>query len=79
MDYNSKNNKHLGDIYLYNEIFERIKPKLYLTGHIHDGFGYVRYDNILFVNASSLDEKYKNIRKPFLIEISNDFYDIIQF
>ncbi len=51
------------------EEFNRIKPKIHAFGHIHEDYGIVTKDEITFVNASILDEKYENKNNPIVIEL----------
>lgn len=37
----------------------RIKPKIHLFGHIHEGRGQLREDDILFANVTVLNENYR--------------------
>lgn len=51
---------------------ERIKPKLHVFGHIHEGYGIYKSDNekyepTIFVNASIMNERYKPVNKPIRI------------
>jgi len=46
-----------------------IKPKIHVFGHIHEGYGVLKKDDITFVNASILNERYRNTNKPIVIEI----------
>jgi len=50
----------------YNEIFE---PKLHLFGHIHGSYGQSKIGNTIFVNASQVDEQYRVVNKPVVIEL----------
>lgn len=62
-------NAHKGSPSLYYEIFERIKPKLNVMGHIHEGYEIKVIDDVTFINASVLDENYVCVNKPILIEL----------
>jgi Icc-related predicted phosphoesterase len=46
---------------------KEIKPKIHIFGHIHEGYG-IRKDYTEFVNASVVDEYYREVHKP--IELS---------
>jgi len=48
---------------LLNRI-EEIKPKINIFGHIHEGYGYISKNDTHFINASVLDEKYRQINNP---------------
>ena len=38
---------------------ERVRPKLHVFGHIHEGYGMVEKNGTCFVNACNLDERYR--------------------
>lgn len=61
--------KHHGSPSLYKEVVERIKPKIHIFGHIHEGYGKNVIDNIIFINASNLDGDYMCVNTPFCIEL----------
>jgi len=50
---------------------ERIKPKLFVCGHIHEGYGHMIFKHVgmdtHYVNASHVDEWYRNRNKPIRI------------
>ena len=60
--------EHLGCELLYKEIKNKL-PKIHVFGHIHTGYGYKfdRENNIHFINASVLNERYKYTQKPLTI------------
>lgn len=62
---------HAGSISLTAEIFDRIKPRRHVFGHIHEGYGIEeRYtEGITFYNASIMNEKYEPVNKPMVIDI----------
>ncbi len=47
----------------------RVKPKVHLFGHIHEGYGQVTIDDILFVNASTLNVNYKPVNEAIVLEL----------
>lgn len=47
----------------------RIKPKLHVFGHIHGSYGDRVFGDTHFVNASSLDEVYRPVNIPIVVEI----------
>ena len=51
------------------ERVQRVKPKLHLFGHIHEGYGTVQTDETLFVNASTCDVRYRPINQPIVLTI----------
>jgi Icc-related predicted phosphoesterase len=57
------------------ELFKRImqvKPKLVISGHIHEGYGIRQFEGVTIVNASSCDWQYKPVNKPIIIELEVD-------
>jgi Icc-related predicted phosphoesterase len=61
---------HTGSMSLHEQIFDRIKPKLVVHGHIHCDSGYQEVDGIKFVNAAVLDDNYTVQNKPFTITLT---------
>lgn len=51
---------------LREEILGRIRPRVHLSGHIHEGYGVREVDGVTFVNASLVDETYQ-IRNPAVV------------
>jgi len=60
--------RHVGCPHLLKRI-EEVKPKLHISGHIHEGYGKQQGEHTLFVNASICTLKYKPINKPIEISI----------
>lgn len=48
---------------------EKIKPLLYLSGHIHEGYGVEYSQDTTFINASICNEYYEPVNKPWEVEI----------
>jgi len=57
---------------LRDEIFNRIKPKVHVFGHIHFEYGIEEREGIKFVNASVLNEDYIIQNKPIVIEVEHE-------
>jgi Icc-related predicted phosphoesterase len=53
---------------LFHKINE-IKPKVHICGHIHEGYGQINTQDIKFINASVLNEKYKLVNQPIAFEL----------
>lgn len=72
--YSSRGNPHgfAGCEELRNAI-ERIQPRLHVFGHVHEGYGQLTLKctprDILCVNASIMDEKYRPVNKPITVKI----------
>lgn len=63
------NSFHCGCEELHDAVFDRVKPKIHVFGHIHGGYGYRKYRGIDFYNASVVDEAYNVVNKPWIVEI----------
>lgn len=48
---------------------ERVKPKFHVFGHIHGGYGRAQYENTTFYNAAAVNEAYKPVNKPWILDI----------
>jgi Icc-related predicted phosphoesterase len=60
---------HAGDIDLLQEVAGRIKPKLHVFGHIHEGYGWYPVGETIYVNASLCDRQYRPWQAPFVFDI----------
>lgn len=47
----------------------RVKPRLHIFGHIHEGYGKEYRDGTLFLNASSCDLAYRPVNPPLVIDV----------
>ena len=56
---------HWGNAPLRSHILE-IKPRYHLFGHAHESYGTLKQENIVFSNASLLDEMNRLVRRPKL-------------
>lgn len=72
LDFNAKiceyEDRHCGCPQLLKKVLE-IKPKLHVFGHIHPGYGQLVQDGITFVNAALLNDQYKLVNNPVVIDI----------
>jgi Icc-related predicted phosphoesterase len=48
---------------------ERVKPRLHVFGHIHEGYGQLQRGETLFVNAASCTTAYRPINEPIVVEL----------
>lgn len=48
---------------------DKIKPKVHICGHIHEGYGQTTSSKTKFINASVLDEKYGLTNPPITFEL----------
>lgn len=56
---------------LLHEVTVRIRPRLHLFGHIHEGYGQYDQDGIVFLNASVVDAHYRIAHPPLVIDLPN--------
>jgi predicted phosphodiesterase len=54
---------------LLRKAVARVKPKLHVFGHIHDGYGIQTTSLTTFVNASICTERYRPTNAPIVINI----------
>ncbi|NJN15121.1 MAG: metallophosphoesterase [Oscillochloris sp.] len=47
----------------------RIRPRLHVFGHIHEGYGTAEYDGMIFGNASSCTVRYQPINPPLVFDL----------
>lgn len=60
--------EHVGSPAMLARIQE-IKPKLYVCGHIHSGYGKKQHGETMMVNASYVNEQYKPVNEPIVVEL----------
>ncbi|MEH0155446.1 metallophosphatase domain-containing protein [Limibacter armeniacum] len=48
---------------------EQVKPKVHVSGHIHENYGSVSHQETLFLNASSVNLFMKIVNEPLVFEI----------
>lgn len=61
--------RHVGCPKLLERIKELKQLKLHVFGHIHEGYGQIEKDGVKFVNASHMDDDYKPVNQPIVVEI----------
>jgi Icc-related predicted phosphoesterase len=54
---------------LLREITTRIKPRVHVFGHIHEGYGRYDVDGIIYLNSSLLDGVYIPKNAPHILEL----------
>lgn len=68
---------HVGCEDLLNTVV-RIKPQYHIFGHIHEDYGKKTIGATTYINASVVDEKYKLVNKPIIIDIPEKFDNEIE-
>ena len=72
MDISVYDKIHCGCEDLRDEVFNRIKPKIHVFGHIHAWYGIEEQEGIKFINASSVNEDYIVQNKPIVVEVPDN-------
>jgi Icc-related predicted phosphoesterase len=49
---------------------DRIKPRLHVFGHIHEAFGSLHKNGVHYVNACSVNLRYKVANQPVIVELT---------
>jgi Icc-related predicted phosphoesterase len=50
------------------EVVEKIKPRVHIFGHIHEGYGINAIDGTTFINANSYNHNYRRLNPPVVYE-----------
>ena len=50
------------------EAVRRVRPRLHVYGHIHEGYGITEADGTTFVNASNCDLGYEPVNPPIVLD-----------
>lgn len=50
------------------QVLAALQPACVVFGHIHEGYGSLRQGPTLYVNAASLDQRYRPVHPPLLLE-----------
>lgn len=61
--------ENVGDRFLADNVKNRVKPKIHVFGHIHEGHGVSEIDGISYINAAILNERYEPTNKPILFHL----------
>jgi len=56
---------------LFNRIMD-IKPKIHACGHIHWAYGQKSFNDVEFLNASTLNERYEYENKPIVLNFDTE-------
>ncbi len=67
----AENGDHAG-IKEFRDTILRLKPALWLCGHIHEASGFTKFLRTTILNASACDINYKPIRAGYSIDISEN-------
>lgn len=51
------------------EALQRVRPKLHVFGHIHEGYGVLKKNGTTFINASICDDRYRRVNAPIVIDL----------
>ena len=68
LDYSRYGNENCGCPYLRMRVL-KIKPLVHIFGHIHGEYGTHVENDTLFINASTLNERYMVRNKPIVVDV----------
>lgn len=71
LDYTIRDGFNVGCKDLYERVL-KVKPKLHVFGHIHEGYGVTRHFDTEFVNASVNTALYNPINPPILVDYTTE-------
>lgn len=69
LDFSKYGSEHCGCPYLEAAVKNRIKPLVHTFGHIHGEYGTEEGMDTLFINASTLNERYMVRNKPIVVDV----------
>jgi Icc-related predicted phosphoesterase len=49
---------------------DRVRPKIVVSGHIHEGYGQFERNSTRIYNVSVVDEYYQLVRGPTIIDLA---------
>jgi Icc-related predicted phosphoesterase len=61
--------EHCGCSNLLTTVQDRVKPELFVFGHLHEGHGKLTLKNTTYINASILDDYYNLSFEPTIMDI----------
>eukprot|EP00540_Astrosyne_radiata_P007710 CAMPEP_0116831184 /NCGR_PEP_ID=MMETSP0418-20121206/5196_1 /TAXON_ID=1158023 /ORGANISM="Astrosyne radiata, Strain 13vi08-1A" /LENGTH=244 /DNA_ID=CAMNT_0004460407 /DNA_START=78 /DNA_END=812 /DNA_ORIENTATION=+ len=62
----------VGCLDLMQEVQERVKPRLHIFGHVHEGYGTTFDGTTLYVNASNLNRSYFPSQHCIVVDLPHD-------
>ena len=71
-------NQQVGCQDLFQRIME-VQPKIHVCGHIHCAYGQKYFNNVEFLNASVLNERYQHENKPIKLEFDVEEKKIVEY
>ena len=72
------NNQQVGCQDLFHRVME-VQPKIHVCGHIHCAYGQKYFNNVEFLNASVLNERYQHENKPIKLEFDVQEKKIVEY
>lgn len=60
---------HAGDKALLGRVKQLKNLKIHAFGHLHNSYGMVEMDGVKFINCSLMDDKYRMVHRPIVVDI----------
>ena len=57
---------------------KRVKPKVNVFGHIHEGYGTYEDNGTIFINCSVLNRRYELVNEPIKVEYDGEKFTIVE-
>lgn len=68
-----RHRRSVGSVTLKEQLKKRIRPRLVVSGHIHESYGFVSIENTTFVNASHVNRKYEPKNAPIELFLMHNY------
>ena len=69
--------EHVGCEELAIRIKQLTKLKVHISGHIHHDYGFKDQDGVLYVNASTCNERYEPTNPPIVVELDDKTHEVL--
>jgi len=72
LDFSGYKSEHAGCEVLYDVVKNKVKPLVHIFGHIHSNYGHIKGENTLYINGSTLNERYHVTNRPIVIDVDKE-------
>lgn len=68
LDFSNRNKQHAG-VKAYHDFCQRMNPKIWIHGHIHEGFGQTSFNETAIYNVSMCDRNHQHVNGAVVIDV----------